>query len=198
MERLNINILGISEMRWTGARKIVSDKITVIYSGDERHQQGVGVLLDKERAKSVIGFWAISGRVVLVKLKGHPFNMSIIQVYALTPEHTEEIEAFYEDIDKAKRQCKSQEIMLVMGDLNAKVGKGKVGNTVRPHGLGTRNERGERLIGWYQENNQIIVNTWFQYHPRRLYTWISPGDRVRNLRLITSQLIKGSETHFIR
>ena len=142
MERLNINILGISEMRWTGARKIVSDKIAVMCSGDKRHQQGVGVLLDQERAKSIIGIWAISGRVVLVKLKGHPFNMSIIQVYALTSEHTdEEIEAFYEDFDKAKRQCKSQEIVLVMGDLNAKVGKGKVGNTVGPHGLGTRNEK---------------------------------------------------------
>ena len=43
-------------MRWTGARKIVSDKITVIYSGDERHQQGVGVLPDKERAKVLLDF----------------------------------------------------------------------------------------------------------------------------------------------
>ena len=107
--------------------------------------------------------------------------MSIIQVYAPTSEHTdEEIEAFYEDIDKAKRQCKSQEIVLVMGDLNAKVGKGKMGNTVGPHGLGTINERGQRLIEWCQENNQNIMNTWFQHHPRRLYTWISPGDRTRN------------------
>ena len=120
----------------------------------------------------MIGFWAISGRILLVKLKGHPFNVSIIQVYASTSEHTDvEIEAFFEDLDRAMRPpCKSKEVVLIMGDLNAKVGKGREGNTVGPHGLGTRNERGNKWIEWCQEIDQIILNTWFQHHPRRLYT----------------------------
>ena len=122
------------------SREDVSDDTTVIFSCGDKHQQGVGVLLDKEKTKSVIGFWAISGRVILVKLKGHPFNVSIIQVYAPTSEHTDvEIEAFYENLDRAMRQCKSKEVVLIMADLNAKVGKGREGNTVGPHGLGTRN-----------------------------------------------------------
>ncbi len=138
-------------------------------------------MLDRERAQSVMGFWAISERVILVKFKGHPFNVSIIQVYAPTSENTDdEIETFYEDLDQAKRQCRSQEILLIMGDLNAKVGRGREGNIVGPHGLGTRNENGERWIEWCQENNEVIMNTWFQHHPRRLYTWVSPDDRARN------------------
>ncbi|XP_063594245.1 craniofacial development protein 2-like [Penaeus indicus] len=138
-------------------------------------------MLDKDRANSMIRFWAISERVLLVKLKGHPFNLSIIQVYAPTSEHTEEeVEAFYEEVEQAKKQCKSQDIVMIMGDLNAKVGKGREGDTVGPHGLGERNERGESWIEWCLENGQVIMNTWFQHHPRRLYTWISPGDSARN------------------
>jgi len=55
----------------------------------------------------------------------------------------EELENFYDDLDKAMRQCCSQEINLVMGDLNAKVGKGQYQDIVGQHGLGTRNDRGD-------------------------------------------------------
>ena len=43
-----------------------------------------------------------------------------------------------------------------------------------------RNERGQIFTEWCQENNQVILNTWYQNHPRRLWTWKSPGDGVRN------------------
>jgi len=46
--------------------------------------------------------------------------------------------------------------------------------------LGTRNENGERFVDWCVRNRHIVTNTWFKQHPRRLYAWISPGDRVRN------------------
>ena len=46
------------------------------------------------------------------------------------------VEAFYEDLEKAHKQCKSQEMRIIMGDFNGKVGKGKDGSIVGPHGLG--------------------------------------------------------------
>ncbi|GFO31953.1 craniofacial development protein 2-like [Plakobranchus ocellatus] len=67
-----------------------------------------------------------------------------------------------------------------MGDFNAKVGTGKVDDIVGKHGLGIRNERGEKLIEWCQTNNIIVGNTWFQQPPRRKWTWKSPGDETRN------------------
>jgi len=67
-----------------------------------------------------------------------------------------------------------------MGYFNAKVGCEKHSKTVGPHGLGMRNERGERLIDWCEEKKLAIMNTWFASHPRRRYTWTSPGDRTRN------------------
>ena len=76
--------------------------------------------------------------------------------------------------------CKSQEAIIVMGDMNAKVGKGRHGNTEGEYGLGARNERGELFIKWCEANNQVITNTWFKQHVRRRWTWMSPGNRYKN------------------
>ena len=63
-----------------------------------------------------------------------------------------------------------------MGDLNATVGDGRYQNIVGMHGLGRRNERGERLIQFCQEHKLLIANTWFQQPVRKLYTLKSSGD----------------------
>ncbi|GFN85787.1 craniofacial development protein 2-like protein [Plakobranchus ocellatus] len=67
-----------------------------------------------------------------------------------------------------------------MADFNAKVGDERVEDVVGPSGIGTVNERGSRLIELCQVNNFTFTNTWYQNHPRRQWTWMSPGDRRRN------------------
>ena len=127
------------------------------------------------------GWWGVSDRVIVVKLEGKPFDIGLIQIYAPTSAHDdEEVEKFYEDLDFAMKQLKSQDVKIVMGDFNAKVGNSRTEDIVGPWGLGDRNERGERLIDWCRENEFIVSNTWYKQHPRRRYTWISPGDRTRN------------------
>jgi len=69
---------------------------------------------------------------------------------------------------------------MVIGDLNAKVGKGVESQVVGPYGLGVRNDRGERWVEWCSKNRFTIANTWFCNHPKRLWTWTSPGGLVRN------------------
>ena len=64
--------------------------------------------------------------------------------------------------------------------MNAKVGEGKEKDIVGPHGLGTRNERGEMLVNWCKGNDLMITNTWFFNHNRRKYTWVSPNSNTRN------------------
>ena len=181
MKRLNVNILGMSEVRWKGAGDHMADEYRIIYSGGEEHQRGVAVILDHSTSKCIIGHWPVSDRVLVVKLRGQYFNISLIQVYAPTAQSPDaDIENFYEDLDKAKSHCKSQDIVIIMGDFNAKVGEGKFENVVGEYGLGERNERGERFIEWCKANNQIITNTWFKNHPRRRWTWRSPGDTCKN------------------
>ena len=94
------------------------------------------------KPKCVLGWWGLSDRVLLVKLKEKPFDLSIIQVYAPTTENSEDdLEKFYNTIENAKKQCKSQETVIVMGDLNAKVGSVSDGGILGKHGLGVCNER---------------------------------------------------------
>ena len=83
-------------------------------------------------------------------------------------------------LDKAKEQCKSQEVVIIMGDLNAKVGSERYDDFTGKYGLEIRNERGQRWVDWCNANYQIISNTWFKAYPRRRWTWKSPGGNFRN------------------
>ncbi|XP_047469237.1 uncharacterized protein LOC125025306 [Penaeus chinensis] len=165
--------LGIREARWKKAGKFQTDSFTFIYSVGEKHENDTAILLDKETSKSLLG-------VLLVKLKGKNTNLSIVQGYAPTSQSTEEETGqFYEEIDRAKDQCGSQDMVIVMGDFNAKVSKQR-GFAVGEYGLALRNERGNKLVDWCIANEQVITNTWFYHHPRRRWTWKSPGDNTRN------------------
>ena len=114
--------MGISEVRWKGAGVINSDSHKLIYSGGNDHERGVGFILDRQTSLSLKGYWAVSDRVILIKLEGKPLDLDIIQIYAPTSTSTEEdIDAFYLDLEKAKKQCKSQDPVIIMGDFNAKV-----------------------------------------------------------------------------
>ena len=67
-----------------------------------------------------------------------------------------------------------------MGDLNAKVGNVKDFDMIGNYGLGEQNEKGQGLIEFYNENNMVTINTWFQQPPHILHIWRSLGDISRN------------------
>ena len=76
MDRLQIDILGLCEIRWTGGGKITSENTTIIYSGGDSHLRGVSFILTKDVAAALIGYWALSDRVLLIKIKGRPSRPS--------------------------------------------------------------------------------------------------------------------------
>ena len=181
MDRLVINILGICEVRWAGAGKISSGKYTIIYSGGQKHENGVGFVLDEEHAKSLRGFWTLSDRVCMIKLDAKPLDINIIQVYAPTSDsNDEELDKFYSEFETAMKQYKSTDNTIIQRDFNAKVEKSSKDENVGAYGLGQRNERGNRLVEWAKKHGMIIGNTMFCQPPRRLWTWKSPGDNISN------------------
>ena len=181
MNNMKLDIMGISETRWTESGKIITGNHSMIYSGGIEHKHGVGFIQNKKVANAVIGYWPISERVLMVKLYGRPSNINIIQVYAPRQDHSDaDIEVFYEEIEKALKYAKSDDVLCIMGDLNAKVGSEPFKSIVGKYGLGEKNDRGERLIEFCQHNNLAIANTLFQHPNRRLYTWENPGDIVRD------------------
>ena len=86
MDHLELDILGLSEIRWTGNGEIISDDFVLLYSGGDKHEKGVSFLISKNTRKSVIGCWTISDRVIMIKLKCKPVDINVIQVYAPTSE----------------------------------------------------------------------------------------------------------------
>ena len=67
-----------------------------------------------------------------------------------------------------------KDVLFIIGDCNAKVGSQETPGVTAKFGLGVRNEAGQRLIEFCQENTLVIANTLFQQHKRRLYAWTSP------------------------
>ena len=154
---MDIDTMGVAETHWNGDGIIYKEDHIFIYSGGEEHKHGVDILLKKRMQKFVMGTFPASERNLLVKIKAKPFNISIIQTYAPTHEYPEEqLEEYYEELQRLIKEVKSDEELIVMGDYNAKVGKGKKEDTVGHFGLGTRNEKGERLIQFCEENNLCI------------------------------------------
>ena len=182
MERTGTNILGLSEVRWRGAGKIPSDGYTLMYSGGESSERGVGILVDPKHTKTIKGYRAVSDRVLLTKFKEYPMDINIIQVYPPTSKRPdEEVDKFYDDFEKSKVTMQiTRSKKIIQGDCNAKVGKGRRDDIIGEYGLGERNERGDRLFEWAKMNEMIIDNTWFEHHPRRLWTWLSNDDETKN------------------
>ena len=73
-----------------------------------------------------------------------------------------------------------KDVFLIIGDGNAKVGSQETPGGTDKFGLGMRNEAGQRIIKFCQENALVITNTLFQQHKRRLYTWTSPDGQHWN------------------
>ena len=90
------------------------------------------------------------------------------------------VERFYEDLQDLLELTPQKDLLFIIGDWNAKVGSQETPGVTDKFGLGVRNEAGQRLIEFCQENALVITNTLFQQHKRRLYKWTSPDGQHRN------------------
>ena len=90
--RVNVDILGISELKWTGMGEFNSDDHYIYYCGQESHRRnGVAIMVNKKVQNTVLGCNLKNDRMISVHLQGKPFNITVIQVYAPT-SNTEEAE----------------------------------------------------------------------------------------------------------
>ena len=124
---------------------------------------------------AVFGCNLKNDRMVPVCFQGKPFNITVIQVYALTSNAEEaEVEQFYKDLQDLLELTPKKDVLFIIGDWNAKVGSQETPGVTGKFSLGVQNEPGQRLTEFCQENALIIANTFFQKQKRRLYTWTSP------------------------
>ena len=100
MERVNVDILGISKLKWTGMGEFNSDNRYIYYCGQESlRRNGVAIMVNKRVRKAVLGYTLKNDRMISVCFQGKPFNITIIQACAPTSSAEEaKVEWFYEDL----------------------------------------------------------------------------------------------------
>ena len=182
MASVNIDILGISELKWTGMGEFNSDDHYIYYCGQESlRRNGSSHHSQQTVQNAVLGYSLKNDRMISVHFQGKTFNIPVIQVYAPTSNAREaEIEWFCEDLQDLLELTPKKDVLFIIEDWNAKVGSQEKPGVTGELGLGIQNEAGQRLIiAFCQENALVIVKTLFHsQHKRRLHMdiirWSTP------------------------
>ena len=149
MARVNIDILGISELKWTGMGEFNSNDHYIYYGGQESlRRNGIAIIVNKtvQNLKN--------NRMISVHFQGKPFIITVIQVYTPTSNAEEaEVDWFYEDLQNFPELTPKKNVHFIIGDLNAKVGRQELPEIRVKFGLGVQNEADQSVTEFCQENN---------------------------------------------
>ena len=140
-------------------------------------------MMTKKAEQALLEWKPISDRIIYARFFSRYVKLSIIQVYAPTNEaNVEDKDNFYEQLQTVVDSVHKHDILLVMGNLNAKVGEDNDGyeNIIGSHGVGERNDNGERLVDFCGLNNLVVTGTIFPHKLINKQTWTSPGGKTKN------------------
>ena len=144
MARVNIDILGISKLKWTGMGEFNSDDHYIYYCGQESlRRNGVAIMVNKRIQNAVLGCSLKNDRMISVHFQGKAFSITVIQAYAPTSNAEEaEVEWFYEDLQYLLELTPKKDVLFIIGDWNAKVGSQETPGVTIKFGFGIQNEAG--------------------------------------------------------
>ena len=148
MARVNVDILGISKLKWTGMGEFNSDDHYIYYCGQESlRRNGVAIMINKRVRNAVLGCNLKNDRMISVHFQGKPFNITVIHVYAPTSNTEEaEVERFYEDLQDLSEVTSKKDVLFITGEWNAKAGSQETPRVTGKFGLRAQNEAGQKLI----------------------------------------------------
>ena len=128
MARVNVNILGFSELKWTEMDKFNSDDHYIYYCGQESlRRNGVALIVNRRVQNAVFECSLKNDRMISVHFQGKPFNSTVIQVCASTSNAEEaEAEWFYEDLQDLLELMPPKYVLFIIGDFDAEVGSQEI------------------------------------------------------------------------
>ena len=145
LKRMRWEIIGIAETHLTGVQESMIEGYKLISSGKEaEHSSGVGLVLSANAQLAVTGYNPVSDRIISARFQMMVGMATICQVYAPTAVSSEEaINEFYLDLQQELHRIPKIDLLIVMGDFNAKVGMGDEGTrqVMGNFGTGRRNDR---------------------------------------------------------
>ena len=188
MERYKLDILGLSETRWTTAGRVVlATSQTVLYSGppneNDHHRNGVALMLSQKASKSLLEWEPVNERIITARFQSKFQKVTILQCYAPTNQaDQQDKEDFYGQLQNTLDNVPRRDITIIMGDMNAKVGSINTGRELimGKEGLGTMNENGELFSDFCAQNDLVIGGTIFSHKRINKATWKSPDGTTEN------------------
>ena len=159
------DILGLADVRWTSFGETNHGWGTQYRycREDSKQQYGVAVIVQREVAGSSIGCTPISSRLISIRISARPHNITVIQIFAPTPDHEdEEVKHFWEQPDSIIAQTPKKHMLAIQGDWNAKVCAHTYqhwAGTVGKSGIGEANDRGWRLLEFAKRYWLCLANT---------------------------------------
>ena len=145
MARVNIEILGISELKWTGMGEFNSDDHYIYYCGQESlRRNGMALIVNKRVWNAVLGCNLINDRMISAPFQGKPFSITVIQVYTPTTNAEEvEVEWFYDDLQDLLELTPKKDVLFIIRDWNAKVGSQEIPGVIGKFGLEYKMKQGK-------------------------------------------------------
>ena len=145
MDAYGLEILGLSEVRWTGEGKEIGPRgETILYTGSkDKHENGVAIMIKKDIGQSLMEWRGYGERIIKARFFSNHIKLTVVQCYAPTNNaDQEEKDEFYSVLGDALSETSTHDMVIVMGDLNAKVGSDNTGyeNVIGRYGHGVRNE----------------------------------------------------------
>ena len=141
MVRVNVNVLAVSKLKWTGMGEFNSGDHYIYYCGKESlRRNGVAIIVNKRVQNTVCGYNLRNDTMISVRFQGKPFNITVIQAYAPTSNAEEaDAEQFYEDLQDLLELTPKKDVLFIIWDWNAKVGSqenpGVTGNLALEYGM---------------------------------------------------------------
>jgi len=152
MDRYNISLLGMSEVRWTGTGKQrLNSGGVMIWSGrsDNIHHEGVALLVSKKHANTILQWKPVNERLLYVRLNSKYAKLSIVVAYAPIDNAEEETkDTFYSSLQAVLDYIPRHDVTMLLGDFNARVGQNSHNRSrvMGTHALGDITDNGERLV----------------------------------------------------
>ena len=186
--RRGMDVLALCETKMKGKGEVAFGEVTGRVSGVRRGRarEGVALLLSEWMGNKVVEWKEVSSRLMWVRVRMGRECWAFVSAYGPGCERSEEErDEFWNDLTRCVDGLSTRNYVVVLGDLNARVGDGEVEGVVGKYGVPGENESGERLLDMCVEQELVIGNSFFKKKGINKYTWI----RVANGRVIERALM---------
>lgn len=184
MKEYRLELVALQETRWPKSGDHASQGYTLLYSGDDLGNLGVGFLLGPQVKKAVLDFKAVDNRMCRLRLRMRLANLSIVCIHAPTEvSQPKDKDSFYDNLDDLMGSIPEHDVRIVIGDFNARAGRNQTDlcDNIGPfsrHEQATDN--GERMMYFAIAHDLKVSSTFFQHKNIHLETWTHPRKTSRS------------------